>query len=255
MVIDFHVHIQPRSGEEDVQRFLDAMEENGIDRAVVHALGRTTAELEGTTANISRLVEKHPDKLIGFGSVFPTNRDAAAQLESQVMDMGMKGLKLHPLLQQFSPADTVMAPLMEKCRQLKIPVLFHTGPGYMRDGRLADADAVLIDELAKRYPEVSIIIAHGDPLGPDPYIAARNENVYLDTTIRFAQIARLMPNIGEEMLDWMKTDERLLYGSDAFPEHMGYFSYNLEPIRKMNISEESRAKILGGNAARLLGLA
>src|SRR5690606_20633008 len=105
------------------------------------------------------------------------DRDAVRDLEAQVNELGMKGLKLHPLLQQFSPVEAYMSPLVEKCIELDVPILFHTGGGYMRDGRLVDADAVRIDELASRHPQAKMIIAHGNPLGPDPYIAARHENV------------------------------------------------------------------------------
>lgn len=255
MVIDMHVHIQPRNSDDDVLKFLDRMTELGIDMAVVHALGRTRDEVAESTRNIARVVEKHPDRLIGFGSVFPSDRNALELLDEQVNEMGLRGLKLHPLLQQFCPGDSYMSPLMDKCIELDIPTLFHTGGGYMRDGRLRDADPVLLDELAGRHPEAKIIIAHGHPFGPDPYIAARHPNVYLDTAMTFAQISRLIPNVGVEMLDWMNTDERLLFGSDAFPDHLDLFPYNLEPVRAMAISEETKAKVLGGNAARLLKLA
>lgn len=255
MVIDFHVHIQPRNSDGDVLKFLDTMSELGIDMAVVHALGRTREELDASTRNIARVVENHPDRLIGFGSVFPSDRDAIDKLHEQVTQMGLRGLKLHPLLQQFSPGDAYMSPLMEKCIELDVPALFHTGGGYMRDGRLRDADPVLLDELAGRHPAAKIIIAHGHPFGPDPYIAARHENVYLDTAMTFAQMSRLIPHVGAEMLAWMNTDERLLFGSDAFPDHLNLFTYNLDPVRAMEISEESKAKVLGGNAARLLNLA
>jgi predicted TIM-barrel fold metal-dependent hydrolase len=255
MVIDFHVHIQPRSSDDDVLRFLDELTAHRIDMAVVHPLGRTEQELKESTENIVRLAEKHPDRLIPFGSVFPNTRGAADTFRTQVTELGVKGLKLHPLLQRFDPSESYMTPLVEVCIELDVPILVHTGGGYMSDGRLWDADAVRLDELAGRHPKAKIVIAHGNPFGPDPYIAARHPNVYLDTTITFAKFARLVPNIGPEMLDWMHTDERLLYGSDAFPDHTHYLSYNLDPILAMNVSEETRAKVLGGNAAKLLKLA
>jgi predicted TIM-barrel fold metal-dependent hydrolase len=230
------------------------MDVHGIDLSVVHALGRTKAELEDSTRNIARLVEKHPDKLAGFASVMPTDKDAVTDFEAYVTEFGFKGLKLHPPLQHFSPADPRLTPLVEKCIELDVPILFHTGGGFMRDGRLAFADPVLLDDLAIQHPQAKIIIAHGNPLGIDPYIAAKHENVYLDTTIAFAKIARLMPNIGPELLDWMNTDEKLIYGSDGFPDHLHYFKYNIEPVLSMPVSEESRAKILGGTAAKLLKL-
>lgn len=254
MIIDFHVHIQPRSSDDDVLRFLDTLSSRDVDMAVVHPLGRTEQELTESTNNIVRLAEKHPERLIPFGSVFPNTRDAANAFRQQVTQQGVRGLKLHPLLQRFDPSETYMTPLVEVCIELDVPILIHTGGGYMPDGRLRDADAIRIDELAGRHPEAKLVIAHGNPFGPDPYIASRHPNVYLDTTITFAKFARLIPAIGPEMLDWMRTDERLLYGSDAFPEHIDYLAFNLDPILAMDVSEEARSKVLGGNAAKLLKL-
>lgn len=255
MVIDFHIHIQPRSTDDDVLRFLGNLSDQGIDMAVMHPLGRGKADLNESANNIFRLAEKHPDRLIPFGSVFPQDKEAAKDFRSQIQEGGAKGLKLHPLLQQFNPAETYMTPLVEVAIEFDVPILVHTGGGFMSDGRLTDADAVRIDELAQRHPEAKLVIAHGNPFGPDPYIAARHKNVYLDTTITFAKFARLIPTLGAELLDWMNTDEKLLYGSDAFPDHLAYLAYNIDPVRAMSVSEETKAKVMGGNAARLLKLA
>lgn len=255
MVIDFHTHIQPRSSDEEVLGFLQLLTDNGIDMAVVHPLGRTAPELAASTENIARLARKHPDRLIPFGSVFPQDRGAAAELRRQVAEFGIKGLKLHPLLQRFDPSETYMTPVVEACIEHDLPILVHTGGGFMPDGRMVDADPLRIDELASRHPAAKLVIAHGNPFGPDPYIAARHPNVYLDTTITFANFARLIPGLGRELLGWMGTDEKLLFGTDAFPDHIHYLSYNLDPVKAMDVPAESKAKILGGTAARLLKLA
>jgi aminocarboxymuconate-semialdehyde decarboxylase len=47
--------------------------------------------------------------------------------------------------------------------------------------------------------------------------------------------------------------DRLLAGSD-YPHQIGSLRSMVESIRKLDISEEARKGILGGNAARLLGL-
>ncbi len=251
MVIDFHTHIQPRT---DVDHFLAEMDKEGIQLSVVLALGQDQEELEESNRLIASLVEKHPSRLAGFASVTPTRKNAVKDFEELVRNHGFRGLKLHPPIQHFSIDDPRVSPLMEKCAELDLPVLFHTGGVFLREGVIKFGDPLLIDELAIRHPNTTMIIAHGNPFGPDPYIAGKHPNVYLDTTLTFAQVARLIPRIGPEMLDWMRSDDKILYGSDANPNRTWRFKYNLDPIREMDVSEESRAKILGGTARKLLKL-
>lgn len=251
MVIDFHTHIQPNT---DVDHFLAEMDAEGIQLSNVLALGQDQEELEASNRLIASLVEKHPDRLTGFASVTPTRKNAVRDFEGLVKNHGFRGLKLHPPIQHFSIDDPRVSPLMEKCAELDLPVLFHTGGVFLREGVIRFGDPLLIDELAIRHPDTVMIIAHGNPFGPDPYIAGKHPNVYLDTTLTFAQIARLIPRVGPEMLDWMRSDEKVLYGSDANPNRTWRFKYNLDPIRDMDVSEETRAKILGGTARKLLKL-
>jgi len=251
MVIDFHTHIQP---DTDVEHFLAEMEKEGIDKSVVLALGHDQADLEESNALIAGLLGQHNGRLLGFCSVQPTRESASRELEELVTQFGFSGLKLHPPIQHFSIDDPRVSPVMEKCAELDIPVLFHTGGVFLREAVIRFGDPLLIDELAIRHPETKMVIAHGNPFGPDPYIAGKHPNVYLDTNPTFAQIARLIPKIGTEMLEWMRSDEKVLYGSDANPNRTWRFKYNLDPIRQMEVSDETRAKILGGTARKLLKL-
>ena len=253
MVIDFHTHAgRPGQlgGEGTIEDFLRAMDEKGIDIAVVSGQGNAPEDNEF----IYGLVKAHPDRLVGLARVQATLTNAPERLERYVKDFGFRGLKLSPSSEGYSPTDPLLTPLVLKCIEFDIPILFHTGAMFGRTSRTAYGDAVLFDELAIRHPEAKMVLAHGDPLGPDPYIAGKHPNVYLDTCIRFAQLARLIPGLGEELLKWMRTDEKLIYGSDAIPSREWLFEYNLDPILRMDIPEGTRNKILGGTAARLLKL-
>ncbi len=250
LIIDFHTHVQP---DTDLEAFLAEMDAQGIDMAVVQSLGADQPILDKANAHITKIVERYPQRLIGFASVMPTHKNAVADLVA-LIGSGFKGLKLHPPIQHFSVDDPRLAPLMDKCAELQIPVLFHTGGVFLRTGVIRFADSLHFDELAIRHPDTTIIMAHGQPFSHDPYIVGKHPNVYMDTSVRFANIARLIPNIGPELLNWIRSDEKVIFGSDASPTKLWRFKYNLDPLKEMAFTEESRAKILGGTARKLLGL-
>jgi len=252
MIIDFHTHARPGQGK--IDDFLQAMDEHRIDMAVIHAVGEDAEELAEVNEYVYKAVQAHPDRLRGFASVMPFAPDAPELLQHYIEEYGFLGLKLHPPMQNFSPIDPGIIPLMHKSIELDVPVLFHTGPIFAQKAVTAYGDPLLLDQLAIGLPEAQIIIAHGDPLGPDPVIAAKHPHVYMDTTIVFARMARLIPGIGKELLEWMRTDDKLIFGTDANPAKTWRFAYSLDPILEMDVPKESRAKILGGTAAKLLKL-
>ena len=251
MIIDFHTHAPERGEFKD---YLDSMDENKIDMAVIHPLGESVEEVCRSNDYVYSLIKQHPDRLMGFASVMPREPGAEKLLERYIKDYGFKGLKLHPPMQNFSPVDPLITPVIEKAIELDIPILFHTGPIYAQKATIAFGDPLLFDELAIRHPDLTFVMAHGNPLGYDPCIAAKHPNVYLDTTLRLAEITRVMPNIGELYLDLLRGDDKLIFGTDSNPSRTWRFKYNLEAIEKMNVPQESKEKILWKTAAKLLKL-
>lgn len=56
---------------------------------------------------------------MGFASVDPWKEEAGiAELDRSVRDLGLKGLKLHPIHQAFFPNDKRFYPLYIKCVEL-----------------------------------------------------------------------------------------------------------------------------------------
>ena len=74
------------------------------------------------------LARAHPDVIIPFASLDPTRGPEAVRQAKRLVDEGViRGLKLHPPLQQFAPNDRVAYPLYEVFAEARLPVLFHTG--------------------------------------------------------------------------------------------------------------------------------
>lgn len=250
-IIDSHVHIRKNKG--DVKDFLKAMDKHNIDMSIVMPIVPGDEDL-GFSDNefVGGLVKQYPDRLMGYACVVPTEPEASKELRWAVEKYGFKGLKLHPPLQNFSMEDPRVGPVIETCISLDIPILIHTGPIYSQFARLQYADSTCIDELAIRYPEAKFIIAHGNPLSYDPVMVAKHPNVYLDTTIIFSQYVKLFPQLGPQMYEWMRCDDKILFGTDTNPLRLFRFAENLEPLLAMDVSQERKEKLFAGNIKKLL---
>lgn len=255
MIIDVHTHIWSDQSDADVDDFVRAMDEHGIDLAAVLPIHPYV-----TNEEVADRVRRHPDRLVGFASVPPFSEttgiprtDPVEQLRSAVRDLGLRGLKLHPTMQGFSLDNPGLIPLMNEAADLGIPVLFHTGPTRGRAGRLKHALIEHIDDLAIMCPRTVIVAGHGDILNYGPFIAAKHPNVYLETSIVWPRLSQIMPNIGAYAVQ-EASSEKILFGTDANPHKLQRFTDTKRSLDDANISDADRANIMGENARKILGL-
>ena len=177
MIIDCHTHVG-RAGEhvggaiqEDLLRtwgsalwdvHLDAhwAAMQGVDRAIVLAFDAPRIGLVVPNDYVGAYVAQHPEKLIGFASVDPNRPRAPYELERAIKHLGLRGLKIAPVYQHFDPGSAEAYAVYEAADALKIPVLWHQGTTYVRDAPLIHARPVLLDEIARRFPELRMWVAH-----------------------------------------------------------------------------------------------
>lgn len=255
MIFDMHMHVTPG---QDVGPLLRAMDDAGVAMGAVCTVVRPGDDGDVANANVANVVAQHPDRLVGMACVVPYEIDAPDQLRRWVREHDLRGLKLHPSMQGFFPSEARVRPVIHAAAALDVPILVHTTTMPIPDTRSKFDDPLELDDLALAVPEAKIVIAHGDPLGHAPGIAAKHPNVYMDTTTTFARACRLIPGIGEDTLRWMamvrgvEGDDKVIYGSDAHAGKPERIAYNLEPLQALDIADDARARILGGNARALL---
>src|SRR5438552_17917397 len=75
---------------------------------------------------LAELAQRFPGVLMGFGSLDPHAGDATREV-ARCLDLGLKGLKLHPTIPQFDPADPQFDPLGGKIEQPGLLWPFHSG--------------------------------------------------------------------------------------------------------------------------------
>lgn len=270
IVIDFHLHAMMY--EELVSRSTDRgtrtddifeywkkhdspgaidllLAENGIDYAV--ALPETSPITTGI-AGTERVVEfcRASRRMIPFATVNPFLLVHPAKYVDQcVRELGCRGLKLYPPYQYFYPNDPIMYPVYAKAEELRIPVMFHTGSSVFRGSRLKYADPLLLDDVAVDFPEMTIIMAHsGRPLWykEASFLTRLHDNVYME-------VSGLPPqNLLSYFPDLERNPDKVIFGSD-WPGTR-HIRRNVDVIRGLPLREETKEKILGGTAARILGI-
>jgi predicted TIM-barrel fold metal-dependent hydrolase len=207
---------------------------------------------------ILEFAAQHPDIALPFVSIDPTRGAAALSEARRLLASGaVRGLKLHPPLQQFFPNDRIAYPLYELFAAARLPVLFHTGHSGIGTGmpggggiRLKYGNPMHIDDVAVDFPELPIIMAHPSFPWQDEAISIclHKPTVYID-------LSGWSPKyFSPTLLQYANTllKHKMLFGSDypwITPDRW------LADFATIDIRDEVRPLILKQNAARLFGLA
>src|SRR6476620_7906842 len=131
---------------------------------------------------VASYVAAHPDRLIGFLSVDPTQQGWERELRDGHQRLGLRGIKLLPMYAGFQPDDERLDPLWSYAQKHRLPVLLHTGTTFIAQAPLENTLPRHLDRVATRFPEVKIIMAHlGHPYeGECVVVARKHSNVYAD---------------------------------------------------------------------------
>jgi uncharacterized protein len=186
-----------------------------VDKAIVLAFKSRYLEAEIPNRFVAEYVRRNPEKLIGFASVDPSDRDWLEELRVAQDELNLKGVVISPEMQNFHPADTRAMRLYEQCALRGMPVLFeqnHRSPG----AKLTFAEPVLLDEIAREFPTLRIVLARlGHPwIEQAVVLLGKHPGVYAD-------IAGLLPQPWLSYTALLAAHEygvmdKLLFGSD-FP--------------------------------------
>lgn len=167
-------------------------------------------------AYVANYVANHPDVLIGFLSVDPTQAGWEEELREGHENLGLKGIKLLPMYAGIRPDDALLDPLWEYARVHALPVLLHTGTTFVAQAPLECTLPRHLDAVAIRHPEVKIIMAHlGHPYeGECVAVIRKHPNVYADISALYYRPFQLYQSLMlvQEYGVWHK----LLFGTD-FP--------------------------------------
>jgi uncharacterized protein len=165
---------------------------------------------------VAEYVGRHPDSLIGFLSIDPTQDGLERELREGHEELGLAGIKLLPMYAGFSPDDERLDPLWRYAQRHGLPVLLHTGTTFVAQAPLRFTLPRLIEPVAVKYPDIKIVLAHlGHPYEGECIVTVRkHENVFADISALHYRPFQLYHSLmlAQEYGVWHK----LLFGTD-FP--------------------------------------
>ena len=236
--------------DRSMDAFLEEMDEARIDMGVI--VGRIAPERFGSVKNedVAELVSLYPDRFVGFGSLDLEAGNLAAQVDA-AHAMGLRGLGLDSPWCGFYDDDPRLFPMYERAQELGLIAMI-TSSVYLGED-LTYSDPVHIQRVAKAFPNLTIVISHGcwPWTAQSAAVAFAHPNVYLMPDLYWnvpsTPGAHEWVNAANYYLSY-----RILHGS-AYPVRS--LGDSIEGLLKLGFaSTEIAERILGGNAARLLGL-
>lgn len=243
MIIDSHAHLWLEDLPASKSKILRLCSEFDVRRVFLSTLHYgvfVPDEEEIRLCNLEtvRFMREEPSLIEGLAYINPRNPDCLDVCKRAVEEDGMRGIKSwvsDPI------DDPLYNPVCEYAIRADVPLLIHTF--YKPEGMLPnESRAYQACILARRYPELKLIIAH---TGYNVYDAVPClydcPNAYVDlsgSSCRYDDVDYTVSHIGAE---------RVLFGTDM----PGSFENCLGQILGANLSDTERRAILYGNAHRL----
>jgi predicted TIM-barrel fold metal-dependent hydrolase len=209
---------------------------------------------------------------VGISPDLGSEKDIVKELELRVKQ-GAKGVKMHPGMYSFYPADERLLPMYEKCQELGIPVLADSGPWphshelvvfplwfSMPKEKPQPAEPVNFAPVLEQFPRLKLVLAHLGSAWWDERVelALKYPNVLFDTSQGFSAPDRIpvVPHRSLAEEDAVRIfrkigTKRILFGTDfpAIPP-----SPQMEQILRLDLTDDEKQMILAENAKRVYNI-
>lgn len=240
-IIDAHIHIGKWSSiffnyESTVSQAIEVMKKSGIEAAVCMPADATTNE------ELFSQTYDNPDfKFYYKAWINPDDKNLDSFLENNIDKISL--FKVHPSIQRKKITDESYDKYMQLASHKKKPVVVHCG----RWQEIAGYKFPL--ELAEKYPDLILILAHLGGDLPSLYLECaetiknkKYKNVYLGTeSVReFYFVNKVVHTAGAE---------KVIFGSDY---NLGLPLTYIPIVESLDIPASDKELIFSGNILRLI---
>jgi aminocarboxymuconate-semialdehyde decarboxylase len=231
---------------------------------------------------------RHAGTLYGLATILPYGPAYVKEAERAIRELKLKGLFIHSSHKGHYPDDDAARPFWELAEELDVPVMIHPphvgfGEERMREYRLASSigrpadlclalSRLIVRGIIEDFPRLKIVSSHGGGgicevigrmdyayelqdfcffLGSyEPMLIKHPPSHYLK--MMHFDSASYTPLAAEMCLKTIGED-RFLFGTDS-PPLIPLKLPALKMMDQIGMTPAQRAKVMGGNAARLLKL-
>lgn len=195
--------------------------------------------LEPDNQSVADMIQKFPDRFMGWIFINPSNPDAMDQLEKWKDVPGMVGVKIHPFWHRF-PID-IVGDIAQRTQELNLPMTVHLG--FDESGNYS--------WLLKNFPKLKIILGHlGIPfykaLWPD---VAKSPNVFMDISSTYHVDENLVRKAVKAV-----GPHKCLFGSDSPYAHSDAVLRIKKWVQNLPISADEKDCIFAKNFMNLIEL-
>ena len=240
-IFDAHLHlgrdIDGMVGDYDQLEAL--MAQSGVSHAFMFCLDEPDRHPAFRAANDRTLAfaARSGRRLIPF--VRLDLNESPVEEAMRCLDLGARGIKLHPRAQRFDASDERLAPIFALAAERRVPILIHGGRGL-------PPIAAGLAALVERYPEATLIIAHAG-IADMAHLAramAGRRGVFFDTST-WSPV---------DLLDFYRQipPEQVLYASDyPYGQYTTSLFLALRTALLAGYDEQQVRDMLAGNALRI----
>lgn len=238
-----------------ISDFFGLMDGAGVDIAVLHGEDMETTYGRKIPNEIVRdLIQKYPDRFLGFAGVDPhKGKCATEEIDRTVGKDGFSGVMIAPWEHGLFTDDEKYFPIYEKCIEFDVPIWIHTSLNFSNVIPMEFGRPLILDRVAVRYPELKIVAGHAGWPWVTEMVAVlwRHENVYAD-------ISGIRPKyMGMDRTGWGPLvhygnsilQDKILF-STAWP--LVQFHDAVKDVRGLGLKPEVEEKWFWKNAANLL---
>jgi len=227
----------------------------------------------------AKIMDEHRDRFTALATLPMNDPDASSvELERVFKDLGFGGVMVYSNINGVALSDQRFWPIYERANELDAVFYIHPNypvgveamteywlmplVGFTFDTTLAAAKLVF-SGVAEKFPNIKWVLAHLG--GAIPYLAERLDRGYFafkECRERISQPpSEYLRNFYYDSVNFdikalkLAVDfagvDHILAGSD-YPHQIGSLKQMVESIKSLDVSEEEKAGMLGGNAKKLL---
>lgn len=258
--IDIHTHVYPdpiaQKATDSIRDFygiggagmdgtvsmlLERGKQAGIDRFVILPVAVSPKRAGHINDFIKEQTLAHPE-FIGFGTVHAAMEDIAEETQ-RILELGLRGIKMHPDTQAFAIDDPRLFPVYEII-QGRIPVILHMG-----DHRYDYSQPARLRKVLEQFPRVQAIAAHfgGYSMYEEAYAQLHDKDCVFDVSSSLM----FMPKGVAEKYIGLYGAERMAYGTD-YP--LWDPVTEVQRFMQLELTDDQFEQIAHKTAQRFLGI-